>query len=352
RRAFHNELLWGPKGAVEVVIGEGPWCEMATPRSSSSSRVLPLLVSTPLRSGQEGTVEVIRSLDPSHDRYLLDHQLDGKPVFPFAMAMELMAEVVQAGWPEWEVVGIRSSRLLRGIVLADAIRKIRVIARPHPESLAGELLEVDVEIGEIEKPEHPNYRAMVQLGKRLPSSPSGELESLSSLRPFPLTVDDAYRQWLFHGPCFQGISTIEGISEEGICAIVQPSSPAQGLFQNGQGHWVIDPVLLDCGFQLAILWERAYHDMTPLPNRFKLYHRFGSPSGSPVRCSLRAWSREGGHNLLTDVYFQETTTGRVIGILEGMEFSCSQALNRLAQVRYAIARPGGRSLFTVQGDGE
>ncbi|RMF89054.1 MAG: SDR family NAD(P)-dependent oxidoreductase, partial [Nitrospinota bacterium] len=33
RRAFHNELLWGPKGAVEVVIGEGPWCEMATPRS-------------------------------------------------------------------------------------------------------------------------------------------------------------------------------------------------------------------------------------------------------------------------------------------------------------------------------
>jgi hypothetical protein len=248
-----------------------------------------------------------------------------------AMAMELMAEVVRQGWPEWEVVGIRSLKVFRGIVLGNGVREIRVQARsqidPSHESLG---LEVDVEIGELEQAGRPCYSATIQLAERLPTPPSNPCE-FSQLRPFPMRVDEAYRHWLFHGPCFQGISEIEGINEQGISAILLPSSPARCLSQSAGGQWLIDPVLLDCGFQLAILWERVHYDMTPLPARFTSYRRFGSPFGSPVRCCLQVQSNAGGHILLTDICFLDTA-GRVIGLLEGMQFSCNKELNRLADV--------------------
>jgi hypothetical protein len=128
-----------------------------------------------------------------------------------------------------------------------------------------------------------------------------------------MTVDEAYRRWLFHGPCLQGISKIEGINEKGICAVLLPSSPCECLHQEANGQWLIDPVLLD-----------------PLPSNFKSYRRFGSLSGLPVRCWAQAQASAGGHILLTNFYFLDAG-GRVISFIEEMEHSCSKALNRLAE---------------------
>jgi hypothetical protein len=144
---------------------------------------------------------------------------------------------------------------------------------------------------------------------------------------------------LFHGPCFQRISRIEGINDQGISGILSPSSPADCLSAKAAGSWLIDPVLLDCSFQLAILWERAHHDMTPLPSRFSSYCLFDAPSELPVRCYLRAQSRSGGQNLLTDIGFFDET-GRLRGYVEQMEFSCSNALNRLANAAGSIRGEG------------
>jgi hypothetical protein len=327
---FDEELRLGRKGQVEIIIGGGPWETVEAAQSPSPLDVLPLLDGVPLRLGMGGSVELIRTLDPARDRYLQDHRLDGKPVFPAAMAVELMAEVVRQGWPEWEVVGIRSLKVFRGIVLNDSAREIRVMARPQTDLSSEDLvLEVNVEIDEVDQPGHPCYRATVQLAERLPTPPPYNPREISELHPFPMRVDEAYRHWLFHGPCFQGISKLEGIHEHGISATLLPSSPAQCLSQNSTGQWLIDPVLLDCGFQLAILWERAHYDMTPLPARFTSYRRFGSYSGSLVRCCLQVQSNAGGHILFTDICFLDTA-GRVMGLLEGMEFSCNKALNRLS----------------------
>jgi acyl transferase domain-containing protein/NAD(P)H-dependent flavin oxidoreductase YrpB (nitropropane dioxygenase family)/NAD(P)-dependent dehydrogenase (short-subunit alcohol dehydrogenase family)/acyl carrier protein len=325
-----KELELGRKGEVEIIVGDGPWETVDAARFPSGPDVLPLLNGVPLKLGAGGAVELIRTLDPRYDRYLRDHRLDGQLVFPMAMAMELMAEVVQQGWPEWEVVGIRSLQVLRGIVLGDGAREVRVVARPPTDrSHESLVLEVDVEIDELDQPGRPCYRATVQIAERFPPPPPFDPGALSELRPFPMAVEESYRRWLFHGPCFQGISTIEGMNEHGITAIVLPSSPAQCLPARAAGHWLIDPVLLDCGFQLAILWERVHHNMTPLPSRFTSYRRFGPAAGAPVRCSLQARSNTGGHALITNISFLDTD-GRVVGVLEEMEFSCSSALNRLA----------------------
>ena len=332
RQKYDEELRFGRHGQVEVIIGDGPW-QVFEDRATSAQMAdaLPLLDGNSLRTSSDGTVELIRKLDPALDRYLDDHRLDGNPVFPAAMAAELMVEVVQRGWPKWEVVGIKSLRVLRGIVLDKGSRELHIVARPQTNpSSQGSNLEINVEIDDLDQLGHPCYRASVQLAERLPEPPPYELGVLSELRPFPMTAEESYRRWLFHGPCFQGISMIEGINEHGIAAVLLPFPPAKCLSQETRGEWLIDPVLLDCGFQLAILWERAQHDMTPLPARFASYRRFASPSSSPVRCYLQAQSNGGGRELITNICFLDADS-RMVGLLEGMEFSCSAALNRLAE---------------------
>src|SRR5205823_746166 len=76
-------------------------------------------------------VTVLRTFDPAVDLYLRDHRLDGKPVVPLAVATELMAEVVQAAWPDLHVSAVRDLQLLKGVVLADGPVTVRVAARSH-----------------------------------------------------------------------------------------------------------------------------------------------------------------------------------------------------------------------------
>lgn len=326
RHLLDAELTYGHKGEAEVILGDGPWARVEA--QATAPAPLPLLNGSPAPKG--GGIELSWRLDPG-ERYLQDHRLDGKPVFPMAMAVELMAEAVQQGWPEWEIVAIRSLRVLRGIVLENGARALRVLARPQTAapSLTEGTLEVDVELYEEGLSRQPSYRATVVLADRLPAPPPNPCAGLAALQPFPLTVAEAYRQWLFHGPCFQGISAIEGISERGMVALLLPSTPAQCLLRPAGDRWLIDPVLLDCGLQLAILWQRAHHDMTPLPSRFATYRRFGLPGEGPVRCCLQARTDAGGHVLVVTIAFLDPA-GRLLGLLEEMEFSCSKALNRLA----------------------
>ena len=45
----------------------------------------------------------------------------------------------------------------------------------------------------------------------------------------PISVEDAYRELLFHGPLFQGIESIEAIGGRGARATLRPSSIADCL---------------------------------------------------------------------------------------------------------------------------
>jgi len=343
RRLFDQEIRFGRKGDAEVVVGGGPWAVAEKSENASFSRYanrlkpafrpepspLPLLVRTlPVREAN-GSVEYVRRLDPSHDLYLLDHQLDGKPVLPLAMAMELMAEVVQHAWPDLQVVGINDLHLLRGIIIENSTRDIRVVTRPRAQPSQDQLgIDVDVEILEADAPGWPFYRATVHLGDRFPEPPPYKQPSTSDLHPFPLTVAEAYRQWLFHDSRFQCISRIEGIDEQRIMATIIPSSPEKCLAETRGGQWLIDPIVIDSGPQLAILWARAYLDMTALPSRVRTYRRFGSLSESTLRCDLQIQASTGGHVLHSNVYFVGSD-GRLLGLIEDLESNCSQALNRL-----------------------
>lgn len=326
RRKLLDEIRFGPKGAAEVIIGGAAGLNGDPPAPAQARHpLLEGLALTPVANG----VEVIRTIDPVHDLYLRDHRIDGKPVFPFAMAMELMAEVVQQAWPDVQVVGLRDMRLFKGLVLEHGPKQVRIAAHVQsdpPNDRFG--ADVNVEMIDAVQSGLRYYRATVELADRAPEPPVYEDIFTTPLQPFPMSRDDAYAQWLFHGPLFAGIVAVEGIAAQGISATLAASSPQECLAGRSEGQWLIDPVVFDSGLQLVILWARAHIDMTPLPARFRRYQRFSRLTGQQIRCHVQILQQPLDHVFSINIFFVDAD-GRLVGLLEEMECPSSKALNRL-----------------------
>jgi NAD(P)-dependent dehydrogenase (short-subunit alcohol dehydrogenase family) len=310
-RMLEEELRRGRKGEAEIVIGA------ATGLSTPAVRQ-PLL--------SEG--EQIRKLDLERDRYLDHHRVDGRPVLPFAVAMELMAEAAALALPGSEVSGLREIRLLHGVTVDDDdSAAVRIVAT------AGEDGEMQVTIADPSS-DRRHYSAVVELGA------SGVDDSdppppLDGLAPFPMGVDDAYRELLFHGPLFQGIGAIEGMDERGIATLLRPSRPgpcvagAEGLDR------LLDPVLLDSALQAQVIWARLQWDVTLLPAEIGSYRRVRPPAsaaGELVRHEMRVRSGSRPPMCHADHLFR-TADGRLLATLDDVVGVGTQALNRLAAAR-------------------
>jgi acyl transferase domain-containing protein/NAD(P)H-dependent flavin oxidoreductase YrpB (nitropropane dioxygenase family)/NADP-dependent 3-hydroxy acid dehydrogenase YdfG len=351
-RACCDEIARGRKGEIDVLLGDGPWRAYAVPamprnvaadsmpRSVTAAstpraeRALPLLGDQPLVAAPGGAVAIVRRLDPARDLYLGDHRLDGKPVFPAACAMELMAEVAARGWPDQEVIALEEFRVVKGIVLEAGPRDIKVTARAETQP-DQEGLEVGVDVAIVDPANgRPFYRGTVRLGPRLPEPQPSPLPPLRAPRPFGKSVRGAYDDWLFHGPLFQGLTAIDEVGEEGIGGVIVPSDPARCLVAGegaagGRGAWLIDPVVVDSAFQLGILYARSQYDVTPLPARFTRYRRFAPLAGETIRCEFRSRAAAGPNVLIIQIALLDGR-GQLLGLIEEMELSCSRELNRLA----------------------
>jgi acyl transferase domain-containing protein/NAD(P)H-dependent flavin oxidoreductase YrpB (nitropropane dioxygenase family)/NAD(P)-dependent dehydrogenase (short-subunit alcohol dehydrogenase family) len=335
RQRMDQELCWGRKGEVEVLLGGIEPGRLQTPppriTPSDGNRNFPLIsTGASLSRLADGSVEIVRTLDPAHDLYLNDHRLDGKPVFPMAMALELMAEAAAAGWPELHVVEMKDLQLLRGLVLDNGSRPVRVLARPSGSPVRDGLeVEVSIAGGAPQAPLH--YKAIALLGPRLPASPGLGDFTLNEVVALPFSLEEIYRQWLFHGPLMAGIREIKGIGTNGIAGDLVSSVPERCLGRNAQGTWVIDPIVLDSALQLIIVWTRMHWDMTPLPSRMRSYKRFAALSGQRINCQMLIKSDSTGHIVHCYVAFYGDA-GQLLGLVEDAEGVCSKALNRLTQV--------------------
>ena len=124
RRMFDRELVYGRKGEAEVILAGGAWGALARERDKGrtsekgrekdhltaasrprvfSQNAFPLLQRATLSIGGDNGVQAVRTLDPSHDLFLRDHQLDGRPVLPLAMAITRRGVVFVGASPSPEV---------------------------------------------------------------------------------------------------------------------------------------------------------------------------------------------------------------------------------------------------------
>jgi hypothetical protein len=219
--------------------------------------------------------------------------------------------------------------MLKGVVLDSRSRAVRIAVKPAHVNGHGPS-SVTVEISATGQPRRLHYRASVELASGLPPAPQADPPPIQDGRPFTMPLDQAYEQWLFHGPLFQGICRVDLLGESGIRALLASSSPRDWLAGKAQGPWLIDPLMFDSALQLLVLWTREHWDMTALPSGFQSFRRFGRPPTGRVLCELRLRPETQGQTIHADFYFYDAASGAVVGILENMQGACSKALNRLA----------------------
>jgi len=329
RRFVREELAFGDPSAVELIAGRFETEDGGARRSSAPEpRAWPLLGKATAERAADGTLGLDYRFSLERDRYLDDHRLDGVPVVPAAVAMELLAEFVQAGWPERALVEVRELRVLQGITLpGDAPRSVRLWARATP-SAESNPLEVTAEI-RLPEGDRPCYRATLMLGDGLTTQAAS---SAPPALPNGRTVRaaDAYGLHCFHGPAFQrlhGEARVDGDGVDGELIASHPTDWVQGVTEGAA--WLFDPGVVDTLLQSAILWARLERDSYPLPSRFGRVVRHGV---LPAHQRLRFTNRvvRCTDSLLEVDFLVLDAEGRVLFELQGIEASHSPALNRLA----------------------
>jgi predicted hotdog family 3-hydroxylacyl-ACP dehydratase len=172
-----------------------------------------------------------------------------------------------------------------------------------------------------------HYRAVVRLEPMLQTPLAAALHEHAERS---LTVAKAYNEWLFHGPRFQVIDDIEGLSDRGASARVHSSTPAAWVAGAGAQTpgWVFDPALIDAAAQMAWLWARAYRDESALPTRFGRVVRYRDTLPTTLRMAYERVPTADATLVRANVWFLDED-GTPVMAIEELDSVASAALNRL-----------------------
>ncbi len=351
RRLFRAEIDRIGGGAVEVVCGEADWDShearraqvrwspvaptapahsVAAAHAASTPDLAPLLGACTPQSLPTGDRVLPFTLDPARDRYLLEHVIDGKMVLPAAAALEMMAEAAHALWPGWHVVEVREHRLLKGLEMTGPQAVQVRIAPPPYGSSEGFEVNASLQSPQANGRVLTHYRCVVRLEQVMPP-PMPLLDRAARHDERALSVAKAYGEWLFHGPRFQVITTIDGLSAQGATARVRRSEPSQWLARAHAGtpdDWCFDPALIDAAAQMAWLWSRAYRDESALPTRLGRVARCVATLPDSMTMVYRCVPSTDATIVRGHVAFVDNT-GRVVMEIEELDSIASAALNRL-----------------------
>jgi 3-hydroxymyristoyl/3-hydroxydecanoyl-(acyl carrier protein) dehydratase/NAD(P)-dependent dehydrogenase (short-subunit alcohol dehydrogenase family) len=214
---------------------------------------------------------------------LSDHRIDGKPVVPFALLMECHAHAAEKNNPGLMFAGFDDMRLLKGIKPEEKQVDVQINlgkCRPvengfqTPGSITSDASNAKAFI-------HSNCTIILKDGLQKP--PVLSQAAFMKLKPYPLTIDEAYSQVLFHGKALQSIRAINGYSKKGIEVLTDLApSPGQWFKKPFHSKWCVDPMMLDAAFQAAILWSHERMGQGCLPSfiaNLRLYSSFKNLKG-------------------------------------------------------------------------
>ncbi len=281
--AFVRELAASPGAARELVIGGGD----AGLHGGASPRL-------------RGEVLVSRATHPQLD----GHRIKGRPVLPMVLALEWFARLARAAHPERASVQLRDARVVRGVPLANFDGAgDRFTVTTSPGEAGDTLLELRDAAGAV------RYAATLAPGSAEPA----RAEPLNGhpLAASPWSEAQLYAaDTLFHGPDFQVIRAIEGLSEHGararFTATAETNWPAE--------PWATDLAAVDGALQLAILCGLRTVGPT-LPLRVGRIGYAARPGTGPVHCALRVRSQT-PERIVCDVALSDASGAAVADLVD------------------------------------
>jgi hypothetical protein len=187
-------------------------------------------------------------IDPGVDSFLLDHVVDGSPVLPTVMQLDLVARALQAGERE-QLAGV----LMRDITVGPPVR----FDRPGPR---------DLDLLCTPEPGRPG-RAAWRCELRGPGQGAPHLVAVAENAAEPAPRSLAPGEWadglccgpelvyppFFHGPAFRVVAAF-GRAGHGLCAGL---APGLAPLSWGCGPTVLRPHLLELLVQCCGLFELA-----------------------------------------------------------------------------------------------
>ena len=182
---------------------------------------------------------------PDSHPFLNDHKVAGAVVVPVALVVEWCLRFGRDACPELTCLALEDLRVMRGIRLG-ANASMRIEVRGAIES-NGDTAKVAIELRDAKNALYYTARLVMgplHKGTQKVSMPAA-LEKFSEPRIYDGNL-------LFHGPAFQTISRIDGISKNGADAQML------GMKALGwqKGEWQSDPAIMDGALQLALLWAK------------------------------------------------------------------------------------------------
>jgi NAD(P)-dependent dehydrogenase (short-subunit alcohol dehydrogenase family) len=264
-------------------------------------------------------------------RVLASHVIDGHAVLPMVLILEWLAEGAARRNPGLVVAGIDDMRLFKGVIL-NGPPAVTVDIRAGKAVRDGREFRVAVEMwGTLAGGrEAALARADVLLAERYPS---GSPRLFHRTAPgYPHGRGEIYGSLLFHGPAMQGIERVDGCSQHGISGWVSAAPlPAEWIERPTRGTWLFDPLAIDCGFQLLVLWCRNQLGANSLPTGLRSYRQYKTrfPSdGVRVVAEIREATQT---RAIADIEFldaEEDLVARIDGYECVIDLSLNQAFCR------------------------
>jgi len=274
-----------------------------------------------------GTLE--RTFRTDTDTYLRDHTISERPVIPVAVVLEWIAQTASEIYPALRASAVRDLAVMKGITLdeAGATVTLQWVPAATRDGTAALHFQILGDPGPLGVP-IPHYRAVVDLTPEFPEATPFPGSNGLSANALGRTVEEAYDHYLFHGPVFQGIEEIVGISDQGMVAWANASAP-RDLGRAGNA-WQTDPLVVDCAMQLMVLWVREKRAAAALPSFVKEYRQY-RPFEGRIACHLEfsQASATRGRFLATLVNEAE----QIVAVLTGAEYTADRSLGTDFQPR-------------------
>lgn len=273
-------------------------------------------------------------LDPEFDLYLKDHTFDGTPVLPMAVASELIAETAQFAYPDKRLSCLKRMDIPSGIMFDTGARDL-FLTLTELSSEAG-TVNCEVALSTTKNSARKNFVARALLVDQ--AQGAAALDSRFPLQyreqsfadpEQPPSAEEVYLNWLFHGPLFQGIESINAMGRDGIQGDLHAVPIEECLKESGKERWIIDPLLLDSAMQLAGVWARNYMGITALPTGYSALHFLSRPEGSHFKAVVQIPQESQNGQLLCDLLIYDES-GKLHMLMEDLGGVGSKALNRLA----------------------
>lgn len=258
---------------------------------------------------------------------LASHVLAGKAVFPVALMIEWLSAGACHRHPGLELLEVAELKVLRGLKLGRSDSRLVRVELGRPDRRGTEFL-LDARLVAVDSAMPQTLvTAKVRLGQRASNRPEPQPDTTAANAQSGAlpAIDAVYRERLFHGPAFQGLTRLTALTANEFAGLSrQAPAPAQWWTGSLRPNWLTEPLAGDVALQLPIVWA-TYHRGSPiLPLAVASYQQFVSrwPAGE-VQIVGRLVS-EAGATLRFDVDLVDPqavrSNDRLLARLTGAEF--------------------------------